>query len=183
MSEELVIRLCAPTLVGIKTGSLFSAEYASEETLQEELRTLNRILIPKGLVTLALRFGKRRALIYLYRPERLRRDLSDKDARALLEEQGYGGLRADACLGRLMEKLRMNEEFPHEIGLFLSYPPKDVRGFIEHQAEGSKAVGCWKVYGDLEKAEKKFRQYKHCTEVYCRLWRRGTTMDRLTVAG
>ena len=34
MSEELVVRQCAPTLAGIKTGSLFSCPCDSPEELR-----------------------------------------------------------------------------------------------------------------------------------------------------
>ena len=39
-------------------------------------------------------------------------------------------------------------EFPHEVGLFLSYPPEDVKGFIAHRANDFKCAGLWKVYGN-----------------------------------
>ena len=42
-------------------------------------------------------------------------------------------------------------DFPHEVGLFLSYPPEDVKGFINHRAGGFKCAGLWKVCGDEEK--------------------------------
>ena len=32
---------------------------------------------------------------------------------------------------------------PHEVGLFLSYPPEDVKGFIDHRASGFKSAGLW----------------------------------------
>ena len=38
------------------------------------------------------------------------------------------------------------------MGLFLSYPPEDVKGFIDHRANDFKCAGLWKVYGDEEKA-------------------------------
>ena len=183
MSEELVVRLCAPTLAGIKTGSLFSAEYDSEESFRRELRTLNHTLVPKGLRALSLRFGVRHALVYVYRPALLRRDLQRQDANQLLCELGYDISSPEGCVTQLAKRVKASKEFPHEIGLFLSYPPEDVRGFMEHKAEGCKCVGCWKVYGDVDKAKQVFRRYKRCTEVYCRRWRNGTSMDRLTVAG
>ena len=31
-------------------------------------------------------------------------------------------------------------EFPHEVGLFLSYPPEDVKGFIDHRANNFKCT-------------------------------------------
>ena len=32
-------------------------------------------------------------------------------------------------------------EFPHEVGLFLSCPPEDVKGFIAHRANDFKCAG------------------------------------------
>ena len=37
------------------------------------------------------------------------------------------------------------------MGLFLSYPPEDVKGFIDHRANDFKYAGLWKAYGDEEK--------------------------------
>ncbi|MBQ7128480.1 MAG: DUF3793 family protein, partial [Clostridia bacterium] len=73
-------------------------------------------------------------------------------------------------------------QFPHEVGLFLGYPPEDVKGFIENNAKCSKCVGCWKVYGDEEKAKKCFENYKKCTRIYKELYLKGKTIERLTVA-
>lgn len=41
----------------------------------------------------------------------------------------------------------------------LGYPAEDVQGFIENETKECKCVGCWKVYGDVEQAQKKFEQY------------------------
>ena len=128
-----------------------------------------------------MRYGKARALIYVYRPDRLQKDLMDEQAKRLLREQGYDGLAPAGCLSRLRQRLTQEPEFPHEIGLFLGYPPEDVRGFMEHRP--CKCVGCWKVYGDPAAAEKVFRQYKKCTETYCNRWRKGATLSQLIVAG
>ena len=73
-------------------------------------------------------------------------------------------------------------EFPHEMGLFLSYPPEDVKGFIDHCASGFKCAGLWKVYGDEEKARSLFAKYKKCTEIYCALWQSGSKLEQLAVA-
>ena len=32
-------------------------------------------------------------------------------------------------------------ELPHEVRLFLSYPPEDVKGFIDHRANDFKCAG------------------------------------------
>ena len=181
MSEELVVRQCAPTLAGIKTGSLFSCPCNSPEELRQEVRRINRLLAGKGLCLLPLRFDGSRALLYLYRPSRLRQDLEDAEAVRLLEESGYPCHSAGQCVACLIRRLRESEEFPHEIGLFLSYPPEDVRGFIENKACRFKCAGLWKVYGDEERAKELFRQYKRCTDRCCALWRAGSGLAQLAV--
>lgn len=58
----------------------------------------------------------------------------------------------------IVRKLRRSEDFPHEIGLFLGYPLEDVAGFMELGPCSCKCTGCWKVYGNVEAAKKKFAQ-------------------------
>ena len=45
----------------------------------------------------------------------------------------------------LVRRLNGEEAFPHEIGLFLGYPPEDVDAFIKNGAAGEKCIGMWKV--------------------------------------
>lgn len=183
MSEELIVRHCSPTLAGLKTGSLFSCRCASKQKLTEQIRDLNHRLVPKGLRVLPLRFWKARALIYVYRPSILARDFTDEQARGLLEQYGYQPEKTDQCILHLIDRLQTAEEFPHEVGLFLGYPPEDVCAFIENKACNQKCVGCWKVYGDEEKAQKTFARYQKCTDIYCAQWKQGKSIDRLTIAG
>lgn len=182
MSEDYLIRNCAPTLAGIKTGSLFTCPFDSRETLLDSIRQINRRLAGKGLRLLPLRFSEKKALIYLYRPARLRRDLESDTAAQLLQEHGYNTASCEHCVGHLIRKLRAQEEFPHEIGLFLGYPAEDVHGFITKGPDCCKCTGCWKVYGDEVAARKTFAQYKKCTRVYCDQWAKGKDIERLTVS-
>ena len=182
MSEELLIRQGAPTLAGIKTGSLFPCACACRETLLTEIRRINRTLTPKGLCLLPIRFLEGQALLYLYRPAELRRDLQDALASELLRQAGYANESCARCVAQLIRRFRESGEFPHEVGLFLSYPPEDVRGFIEHRDDGCKCTGLWKVYGDEANAKRLFAQYRKCTQIYCALWQAGSDMERLAVA-
>lgn len=182
MSENDIIRNCAPTLAGLKTGSMFVCPYTSEDSLRSSIRQLNRQLTPKGLRVIPLRLSGNRALVYFYRPKKLSEDLSDTAAAALLRNHGYDAATCEGCILQLVRKLREQEDFPHEIGLFLGYPAEDVRGFIENQACNCKCAGCWKVYGDEDAAKKRFAQYRKCTRVYQDCWSRGTAIERLTVA-
>ena len=137
MSEEMFVRQCAPTLAGVKTGSLFSCPYDTREGMTEDVRRLNRVLVPKGLRLLPLRYSEKRVLLYLYRPTELWRDLNDDKAAEILDAAGYSCTDCDRCVVKLIQRLRGNKDFPHEIGLFLSYPPEDVKGFIDNNAATS----------------------------------------------
>ena len=182
MSDDFIIEQCAPTLAGIKTGNLFSCAYSSREELLSYVRELNRRLVPKGLCLLPMRYSEKRVLLYLYRPTQLKRDLQNEYAAQMLRDAGYSCASCEQCVVRLIRRLRENTEFPHEIGLFLGYPPEDVRGFIENKADNFKCVGTWKVYGDAEKAQKTFTLYRKCESVYRRQWSHGKTIEQLTVA-
>ena len=129
MSEEILIRQGAPTLAGIKTGSLFPCPCEdreemcirdSREDLLADIRRLNRRLSPKGLCLLPIRFLAGQALLYLYRPAELRRDLRDARVSELLRQAGYEDESCARCVARLACRFRESGEFPHEVGLFLS---------------------------------------------------------------
>ena len=120
-------------------------------------------------------------IFYVYRPARLNADLKHGIAQKILQERGYCTKTAESCVVHLVKRLCEYEEFPHEIGLFLGYPPEDVYGFIENKADNCKCVGCWKVYGDAEAAQKTFAKFKKCTDVYWEQFTKGRTIEHLTV--
>lgn len=181
MSDHFLVKNCAPTLAGLKTGSMFSVEYTDRRALDQELRSLNAVLTARGLRAIPLRYSDRRALIYIYRPEQLSRDLSDPAAAAILRERGYQDGGVGQCVAQLVRHFRKCGEFPHEVGLFLGYPPHDVRGFMEDPHSGVQCTGFWKVYGDREAAERVFDRYRACTRRYCQAAARGIKLERLIV--
>lgn len=182
MPEDLIIKYCSPTLAGIKTGNLFNCEYDDAAKLRIEIRRLNKILTPRGLRILPVKLTGKRALIYLYRPGSLSRDLIDEEALSILRSLGYKSTHADRHVVELIKRLRESDEFPHEIGLFLGYPPGDVKGFIENRGSCCKYTGCWKVYSNEENACRLFEKYRKCTENYSRKCAQGVSINRLIVA-
>ena len=54
MSEEMVVRQAAPTLAGIKTGSLFPCPCTEKDVLLREIRAFNRHYLSRGLCLLPL---------------------------------------------------------------------------------------------------------------------------------
>ena len=182
MSDYLLINHCSPTLAGVKTGNLFTCTYTNKEELFCRIRQLNKILVPKGLRLLPLRFHKDKVLVYLYRPDLLKCDLDNHMAAKLLKQCGYDLENSDYCVVKLINKLQNEKDFPHEIGLFLGYPPEDVNGFINSSRSGCKHTGAWKVYGDVEKAKLTFALYDKCTELYNIRWSMGHSLEQLAVS-
>ncbi len=104
---------------------------------------------------LPIKYMEYKALIYMYRPGKLAEDFKDKAAKKILIEKNYPVDHVDRCVVELVRRLNGKEEFPHEIGLFLGYPPKDVAAFMKSSSTGVKYVGTWKVYSDVEDAKNK----------------------------
>jgi len=172
----------SPTLAGIKTGSLFRYPYETAEQMRSALRRWNLRFAKKGLRVIPLSYRDQKALLYLYRPARLSKDLQNDTAARIPAERGYRTDSPERCVCCLMRRLNESEAFPHEIGLFLGYPAEDVCGFMEHRECDLKCVGCWKVYGDEIAAQKTFERYRKCSEIYRRRWNSGTPIERLTVS-
>lgn len=180
MSDEIVIRCCAPTLAAIKTGSMFMCPFGSREEMTASLRSVNSSLLSKGVCALPLRYEDGKALIYLYRPAMLAEDLQDPVAAAILKDAGYPAGSTSGHIAWLIRRLRESETFPHEIGLFLGYPAVDVRGFIRHGE--CKCSGVWKVYeSDTAQAERTFARCRHCKKAYLQRNQEGWSLSRLTI--
>ncbi len=180
MIRDALVEYCAPTLAGIKTGSICTIKDGSKD-IDNEIRELNGCLVKKGLSLIPIKRTDDMTIVYLYRPDCLKKDLQKPEAKEILEEKGYPCRSAECCVVTLIEHLMKDKSFPHEIGLFLGYPPSDVKGFMKSPYEGVKCIGCWKVYGNECEAKKIFEQYKRCTELYCRENKNGKPLETLIV--
>lgn len=182
MLERLFVEQAAPTLAGIKPGSLFSCS-AEDFCRGVRLSDWNARMESKGILARALgRCGQGRVLVYVYRPRQLERLLAEGAVASFLAKNGYEAPGdPEACLRHLTRRILAGGGFPHEIGIFLGYPLEDVEGFIRHQGRNCALCGTWKVYGDVARAQKHFARFTHCTHVYKRLFEEGTPLTRLTV--
>ena len=63
----------------------------------------------------------------------------------------------------LIDKLR-TKDFPHEIGIFLGYPLKDVVGFMGYGNYKLSKIKYWKVYGDPEISDNIYNKFLYHRE-------------------
>ena len=158
---------------------MFSCAFDNANEMKESIRSYNRLLSKKGLRVLPLRHSDNRALVYIFRPEALKEDLCDGLACRILKDRGYCTNKADKCIVQLIKRISELDAFPHEVGLFLGYPPEDVSGFICNKE--CKYSGLWKVYGDVDVAQERFEEYRRCTENFSKKFADGCTLDSLAV--
>ncbi|MBQ8563202.1 MAG: DUF3793 family protein [Firmicutes bacterium] len=187
--EKYLIDHCASTLASLKMANMFNMDYECEQDLFAHLRAWNEELNSKGVFVTVLRLreggcdrSRRTALIYVYRAKYLAAALSSPETAAFLQKYGYDeGLTVAEALTRLREHMA-EEDFPHEIGVFLGYPLADVIGFIENGGRNCVCSGCWKVYCNQQEAEKMFCKIRKCRTVYRQMWEQGRSVLQLTVS-
>ena len=185
MSEYQIIKHCAPTLAGLKTGSLIRVRLSDLEDLNASIRAISKKLNNKGIYILPLISFKSFVLLYIFRPSSLSKILSNSSALNLLEELHYDVSSIGGLLRSLKSRLESyanNDDFPHEIGFFLGYPSEDVISFFENKGKNYLLSGPWKVYHDVCSAKCLFDKHKKCTNIYCKCYNAGISLERLAVS-
>lgn len=178
--DQILAYHCGPALAGLKPSNLVSLSREEFPDLEERLEEYRRLFAPKGVAFRTMCGCGRNVLLLVYRPEELDRALRMPLSAALLAKDGYdirGSL--TAMLDRLGLRLRTEGDFPHEIGLFLGYPPEDVAGFQRHRGRNCKLCGYWKVYSDVERAKALFHRYDRCREDLCARLAKGMTLSQV----
>ena len=181
--EAVLVRQCAPTLAGMKPGSIFCFNHSPLEVSRQKVCQWNKQLEPFGLTVQILleRPGSGSVIVFVYRHDRLEQMLSDDAYQSFLAEAGYERTNLDGLLEQLSYRLRTQPEFPHEIGVFLGYPLRDVIGFIENHGRNFTCCGFWKSYGDPAEMQVCFACYRRCIQTYVAMFEQGIPIERLAV--
>lgn len=182
MSDKTIVRFCSPTLAGLKVASLFTYKFNNKSQLCRDIKRANRRLQIKGIKFQILNIFNNLAIIYVYRISKLQIILENKEIEKFLSTFGYRDFDIVSCLKNLSLRMRENNNFPHEIGIFLGYPLKDTIAFIENKGKNYLCSGYWKVYNNETEAIKIFARYKKCTEIYCKKHAQGTCMEKLAIS-
>ncbi|UFS70817.1 DUF3793 family protein [Geomonas sp. RF6] len=101
-------------------------------------------------------------LLLLYRHDALHELLSRNSVKVILSRAGYS---ETGELERILDELQTRVQgttFPHEIGVFLGYPLKDVVGFIGWPGLAFTCQGPWKIFGDPKESLKLAARHRLC---------------------
>jgi hypothetical protein len=177
--ERLLAIYCGPTFAGIKPASLFSCETKRCPAYPTLVREYGRIFQSRKICFEILAEKGERFLLLVYRRDKLAAQLAGAGQQTILRREGYPTADLPAALAHLKRRLACQRDFPHEIGLFLGYPPADVIGFQENQGKNYLLCGYWKVYANAGEARSLFARYDRCRETIARRLATGLTIAQL----
>ena len=143
-----IYEMIGPVLLGIKSGELvnFSKEDKSLYKNKEQIKkTIDKSrIVEYREVKTPLGCTK----IFFYHGKLLEKILSEEENQDFLESLGYPkDSNYESYIGLLIKRIE-ERGIPHEIGLFLGYPLKDVKGFMGDKSLKLVKTKGWKVYGN-----------------------------------
>lgn len=150
----------SPTLYGIKPATLLSFSNRRDKDLIQ-LWDLHKhdIILDRNIEFVELKRDHNNLVVLFYHRRNLTRQLFAGKHLRFLERFGYT---PDMSLTEMLEHLkeRYHSSCPHEIGLFLGIPLKDVLGYLKLIPLECSYCGYWKVYGNPEKTKRLFHRYR-----------------------
>lgn len=145
-----ILELLGPVILGSKPSEILNISSKDKEKnikikdIELFFNNCSRIsyeIIHKGNGSIRVLFINKEAL---------QLKLENKKCLNFLKFIGYPtNYNLDQYINVLMDKLK-EEDFPHEIGIFLGYPLKDVVGFMGYGKYEFYKTKYWKIYGDPE---------------------------------
>ncbi|MHB8122473.1 MAG: DUF3793 family protein [Desulfuromonadaceae bacterium] len=161
---------CSEVLAGVKPANLISLvnriRPCGRNLYQLWERHYDGLARRLGDVTFKVLQTRERALLILcYNHNHLDRHLSHAGIRTLLHKAGYeADAPCETLLDELCRRIMTNDSFPHEIGLFIGYPAKDVAAFMGLVKLPFACQGPWKIYGDPAQSLCLAEQFRCCRQ-------------------
>lgn len=101
-------------------------------------------------------------LLLLYSPQLIEELLKRPSVSIILKKAGYTGF---TSVGQILDEMAARvsaSDFPHEIGIFLGYPLKDVAAFMGLAAIPFSCQGPWKIFGDPRHSLRLAEKFRCC---------------------
>lgn len=167
---------CAPMITGLKISNLLIVQ-------KNKLHSVKWILKDTDISHCVLLQTEEKAILLLYKEFQLESYISQTKVKRLLTALGYQEHNLESLLQmfrhRYTDYMTGGKFFPHEMGLFLGYPVKDVEGFIENEGKNFLYTGYWKVYENLAAKIDLFQKFEQAKETLLRLVASGASMKEV----
>lgn len=160
--QELLVKL-SPTILGIKPAELLNVKMG--KNFDKCCSCLGdckdfRFIVIRDFTNLY------RRQIFFYHQGCLSEILKQKANQKFLKKIGYPlTFEINRYLEILIKKLQSNI-FPHEIGIFLGYPLKDVLGYMGLSPLKVVKVKGWKYYGSETLSAVQYKRFVKAREVF-----------------
>jgi len=145
---------CAEVITGVKPANLISIGNRTQPCGRNlyQLWHTHKVEVAfrlADLTFLVLQTKQRALLLFCYNHDQLERHLAHAGIRTMLRKAGYEtDASIEVLLGELCRRIENSNSFPHEIGLFIGYPAKDVAAFMGIIKLPFACQRLWKIYGD-----------------------------------
>jgi hypothetical protein len=161
-SENLLFLIdrIGATIAGVKPAELLNLprEYNCSSISWENCKDC--ILRNSNIKLKVIDKYKGRRHVLFYHEESLNHVLEQEETIDLLIELGYPvNYTLEEYLDYLIARLN-SDEFPHEIGIFLGYPLKDVKGYLGKSNLRLIYSNGWQVYGSAHVSQRRFESFK-----------------------
>ncbi len=148
----------SPVIKGVKPAITLSIS-KSRELHSAWLEIGEQLLDNLGLKFTLLREAPTSIILYIYDTVQLGEVIHNAEVSSFLQILGYSpNTTVNEAIDRLVERYAQYN-CPHELGIFLGIPLKDVVDFMHCSDKPCILCGYWQVYNDVEVAVEIFAQY------------------------
>lgn len=155
-----LLDLIGATMVGVKPAELLNIPVnkgGTKNLALEELRVY--FLRDKNIKLREIKIQNGRVQVFFYHSNSLDNALCNKVNLRFLRGLGYPQqYSVEGYVNYLITRLG-SKDFPHEIGLFLGYPLKDVLGYIGHPSLKLVKINGWKIYGNDKLSNQRYESF------------------------
>lgn len=176
--DEIMIHWTAPSLCGIKPASLFTVR--NENYSFENFNFWKSEIKKAGLKILEIKKADGLNLFLVYDEHWLSEIIFESHVFMFLNQKGYEKCKnVNQVINHLAKKLESEQNSPHEIGVFLGYPLRDVIAFEKEKGKNFKFCGYWKAYGDVDSARQICSLYENCTDFCLKCFFEGWNVEKI----
>lgn len=159
--QELLVRL-SPTILGVKPAELINVKFKTLEKYQKYFGFFSDLKYIE--IRDFTHLGRKQ--LFFYHRESLEEVLNHGVNQKFLIDIGYPStIEINHYLDILIKKLQSNT-FPHEIGVFLGYPLKDVLGYMGVSSQKLVKIKGWKYYGNESLSLLQYNKFLKARDVF-----------------
>jgi hypothetical protein len=146
--SQWLINVLGPVIMGVKASEIMSFHPCDRHT-DHKLKTIQELMLhSEGMKTMSFQLSDHSTKIVFYSHAKLNELLRDCRVIRFLQGEGYPTqVSIEGYLKHLQQRF-YDVGMPHEIGVFLGYPIKDVMGFMGKGNLKRVKIQGWQVFGD-----------------------------------